>query len=200
MNTSPSLNFPHWTLFPLSQLLLATSDTAPGTLWGKAGFHIDAEAVLVVLDNLGRGDDLLVVVKDDWLALTPDLDDLHLAGAGVHHGRSERLEATGVELLPFDLTASLTLGHQLRPRRGRTVLWLDPERVRLSLGMKLVLRRSRRKMGRNMNLIRGWGLWALAWAFTGSRKFFFSYWNTGFFVEAIWSLGSSTLVDDGQEI
>ena len=69
------------------------------------------------------------------------------------------------------------------------MLWLDPERVGLSLGMKLVLRRSRRNMRRNMNLIRGWGLWALAWAFTGSRKFFFSYWNTGFFVEATWSLG-----------
>ena len=40
----------------------------------------------------------------------------------------------------------------------------------------------------SLYLMRGWGLWALAWAFTGSRKFFFSYWKTGFLVDATWNI------------
>ena len=150
------------------------------TLWSKAGYHVYAEAVLVVLDNHWRRDDLLLVVKDDWFSLAADLHHLHLAGVWVH-GRTERLEPSGVQLLPFNLPA-LSVRHQLRSWGRRMMLRLDPVHQRQQFSMNT-------KMGDCkwfLYLIRGWGLWALAWAFTGSLKFFFSYWNTGFFVDATW--------------
>jgi hypothetical protein len=94
-------------------------------LWSKAGYDVNAEAVLVVFHNHWRRDDLLLVVKDNRFSLTADLDHLHLARVWVA-GRAERLEPAGVQLLPFNLPA-LPIGHQLRSWGRRMVLWLDPK-------------------------------------------------------------------------
>ena len=77
IKTSSSLHPPHkgTLLFPLPAHLSSTS----GALWSKAGLHVHAEAVLAVLDDLRRGDDLLLVVEDDRFSLTSNFDDLHLA-------------------------------------------------------------------------------------------------------------------------
>ena len=83
IKTSSSLYPPHngSLLFPLPAHLSSTS----GTLWSKAGLHVHAEAVLAVLDDLRRGDDLLVVVEDDRFSLTSNFHDLHLAWVELVH-------------------------------------------------------------------------------------------------------------------
>ena len=116
MNTSPSFNPALWSRhavlnLSLSQLCLTSSSL--GTLRSKARRDVDAEAVLVAFDDPVRRDDLLLVVEDDWLSLPAHLHHLHLAGVGVGGIglRPERLEPAGVQLLPFDLTPALTIGH-----------------------------------------------------------------------------------------
>ena len=83
IKTSSSLHPPHkgTLLFPLPAHLSPTS----GALWSKAGLHVHAEAVLAVLDDLRRGDDLLVVVEDDRFSLTSNFHDLHLAWIELVH-------------------------------------------------------------------------------------------------------------------
>ena len=70
-----------------SLLLALPAHLSPtsGALWSKAGLHVHAEAVLAVLDDLRRGDDLLVVVEDDRFSLTSNFHDLHLAWIELLH-------------------------------------------------------------------------------------------------------------------
>ena len=83
IKTSSSLHPPHkgTLLFPLPAHLSSTS----GALWSKAGLHVHAEAVLAVLDDLRRGDDLLLVVEDDRFSLTSNFHHLHLAWVELVH-------------------------------------------------------------------------------------------------------------------
>ena len=83
LSTSSSFHPPHngSLLFALPAHLSSTS----GALWSKAGLHVHAEAVLAVLDDLRRGDDLLVVVEHDRFSLTSNFHDLHFAWIELVH-------------------------------------------------------------------------------------------------------------------
>ena len=81
--TSSSLHPPHKGTLLLA--LPAHLSSTSGTLWSKAGLHVHAEAVLAVLDDLRRGDDLLVVVEHDRFSLTSNFHDLHLAWIELLH-------------------------------------------------------------------------------------------------------------------
>ena len=83
IKTSSSLHPPHKGTLLLA--LPAHLSSTSGALWSKAGLHVHAEAVLAVLDNLRRGDDLLVVVEDDRFSLTSNFHDLHLAWVELVH-------------------------------------------------------------------------------------------------------------------
>ena len=83
IKTSSSLHPPHKGALLLA--LPAHLSSTSGTLWSKAGLHVHAEAVLAVLDDLRRGDDLLVVVEDDRFSLTSNFHDLHLAWIELLH-------------------------------------------------------------------------------------------------------------------
>ena len=83
IKTSSSLPPPHKGTLLLA--LPAHLSSTSGTLWSKAGLHVHAEAVLAVLDDLRRGDDLLVVVEDDRFSLTSNFHDLHLAWVELVH-------------------------------------------------------------------------------------------------------------------
>ena len=83
IKTSSSLHPPHKGALLLA--LPAHLSSTSGTLWSKAGLHVHAEAVLAVLDDLRRGDDLLVVVEDDRFSLTSNFHDLHLAWVELVH-------------------------------------------------------------------------------------------------------------------
>ena len=83
LSTSSSLHPPHKGTLLLA--LPAHLSSTSGALWSKAGLHVHAEAVLAVLDDLRRGDDLLVVVEDDRFSLTSNFHDLHLAWIELLH-------------------------------------------------------------------------------------------------------------------